>query len=83
MKRDATLRFLFNLQSGKCAYCKIEMDLSKTNADNAPTKDHILPKSKYPKLKRDKNNMVCACLKCNQEKGDMPVDIFLAKKVIK
>lgn len=48
-----------------CQYCGLKGD----------TIDHIVPHSKGGKTKLD--NLVCACKKCNQEKGDLCLGEFL------
>lgn len=75
MARKAGLRRTFNAQAGKCFYCAIDMSLNDYSGLHAPTRDHLLPKSKGGKL--DEYNTVCACWKCNQEKGDMPAAVFM------
>jgi len=44
-----------------CQYCGTKAGVM--------TVDHILPQSRYPDQKRNTKNMVCACKKCNIEKG--------------
>lgn len=39
------------------------------------TVDHFLPKSKYPELTYNSNNLYICCNKCNQNKSDDIVDI--------
>lgn len=80
MKRKKALRTLFNIQSGFCAYCDKKMDINKCNTHDAPTIDHILPKSKYPQLQHDPKNMVCACRECNNNKADMPLALFIRNR---
>lgn len=79
MRRKGRLRELFNLQGGLCAYCGTKMDINKCNTPNAPTLDHILPKSLYKSLAQDNFNLVCACRQCNNEKGSMPLSHFLVQ----
>ena len=80
MKRKPTLVKLFNLQGGLCAYCQQPMDITKCNTPNAPTIEHLLPQSRFKKLAKEHFNMVCACRKCNNEKGDMPLVVFIGIK---
>jgi 5-methylcytosine-specific restriction endonuclease McrA len=80
MKRKPTLVKLFNLQGGFCAFCERPMDLSKTNSDDAPTVEHLLPKSRFKKLAKDPFNLVCACRKCNNDKGDMSFAVFFKRR---
>lgn len=79
MKRKPALVKLFNLQGGLCAYCQEPMDITKTNSSNSPTIDHILPKSRFTKLSKEHFNLVCACRQCNNDKGDMPLVLFLGQ----
>jgi len=74
MKRKAQLCRLFNLQSGKCAYCHEPMTLS-LNCKNTATRDHVIPKSKL-KIS-DIFNMVAACSTCNSLKADLPLTVFM------
>lgn len=80
MKRKPLLVKLFNLQGGLCAYCETPMDINTCNRPNSPTIEHILPKSRYKKLAKEHFNLVCACRQCNNEKGDMPLVVFLGQK---
>lgn len=80
MKRKATLRELFNIQGGLCAYCERPMDITRCNTANAPTIEHLLPVSKYPELAKDIFNMVCACRECNNKKADMPLVVFIGRQ---
>lgn len=80
MKRKPTLVKLFNLQGGLCVYCQEPMDITKTNSDDAPTVEHLLPRSKFRKLAKEHFNLVCACRKCNNDKGDLPLVVFLSQK---
>lgn len=50
--------------SEKCAYCEARF-LAVSFGDI----EHILPKSKFPRLVVDWNNLTLACGKCNQHKG--------------
>lgn len=38
---------------------------------NVPHVDHIKPRSKYPYLELDGNNLQILCKKCNQDKSDI------------
>ena len=51
--------------ASKCAYCEGRIsDVAYTHIE------HKLPKSKYPKLVCDWENLTIACPKCNTNKGD-------------
>ncbi len=58
---------LYLNQKGRCAYCKQLMVLEGTGDDRV-TADHVIPKSKGGSGRR--KNIVAACYRCNQEKGD-------------
>jgi 5-methylcytosine-specific restriction endonuclease McrA len=65
-------------QGSKCHYCRKRI---KTNPlpvewDRRATIDHVVPLSAGGENKR--RNVVAACIKCNQDKGSMPADEFLA-----
>ena len=77
MKRKKPLRELFNLQGGLCAYCDTPMDMNSCNRPNSPTIDHIIPKSAGGCESRF--NKVCVCKQCNNEKGSMPLAMFLVQ----
>ena len=49
-----------------CQYC----------GEDGQTIDHVLPQSRYPNLKRELTNMVCACKDCNAEKGNQTAKEF-------
>lgn len=77
---------IFN-QKEECLYCGRKMDLRKTptgkqNPRNQVTRDHILPKSKgndfkYSLEKRECENMILCCRKCNMAKANKNVFQFL------
>ena len=79
MKRNPTLKKLFNIQGGICAYCDREMDYNSVNRPESPTVDHIIPKYIAPEMKDHEHNLVCACKQCNNEKGAMPLALFLVQ----
>ncbi|MBD2095118.1 HNH endonuclease [Trichocoleus sp. FACHB-591] len=66
-------------QNWKCACCSIQMGFGeKTYLANGdfmlepqhPTVEHILPKSLFPKLTLDKQNLVITCWACNKKKSN-------------
>ncbi|MBD2068912.1 HNH endonuclease [Leptolyngbya sp. FACHB-671] len=66
-------------QGWKCACCSKQMGFGeKTYLDNGdftlephhPTVDHILPKSFFPELTLDKQNLVMVCWSCNRKKSN-------------
>lgn len=59
----------FRRENGRCFYC--DRPLIYHHA----TMDHIKPKSQGGKL--EIGNIVIACFKCNNRRGDYPADIFL------
>ena len=58
----------------KCAYCDRDLLESRAITYFFSDRDHILPKSKYPSLVSDPNNLVPACAACNTVKGDWDGD---------
>jgi hypothetical protein len=59
--RNITLRQLYRIYDGICAYCHKEMPYS------AATRDHVYPRSKGGS--NDTKNIVLSCKKCNLKKG--------------
>lgn len=59
---------------GRCAYCKMPFNAANPHSPNYPTKDHKVPKSRGGMSGAD--NLVWACRRCNQEKGDMTVSEY-------
>ena len=51
---------------GKCQYCGTKVSMSDF------TFDHVVPQSKGGRTKWE--NIVVACYKCNQRKGDLPLE---------
>ena len=45
-------------------------------ASTAPTRDHVIPKC-HPLFPGDQNNVVIACARCNEARGDAPAILFL------
>lgn len=74
---------LRNRFNGRCFYCdrmtvlpprRPGSRLTKT----AATRDHIIPK--IAGGSDQISNLVLACNECNNERGSMPVDVFLKRK---
>jgi 5-methylcytosine-specific restriction endonuclease McrA len=68
-----------DLQNWRCGYCEQAMAFGEkiylANGDfelqpTHPTVDHILPKSLFPNLALDKQNLMMLCWSCNQKKGN-------------
>lgn len=66
-------------QNWQCTCCLQVMKLGQTiflaNGDfklqpNHPTVDHVLPKSLFPELALDKQNLIMLCWTCNEKKGN-------------
>jgi 5-methylcytosine-specific restriction endonuclease McrA len=60
MERDGCIR---------CAYCQADLIAETDDDKRLATIDHIIPIAKNGAM-WDKANMVSACLRCNQNKGD-------------
>lgn len=70
-------------QSGRCAYCGIQMQMWRYRKwrrvpRDAATLDHIIPKCRGGKHRRD--NLVAACYGCNNEKGALTGEEFMMLK---
>lgn len=59
--RNITLRQLYRIYDGICAYCHKEMPYAQA------TRDHVYPRSKGGS--NDVKNIVLSCKKCNLKKG--------------
>jgi hypothetical protein len=53
----------------KCVYCDRDLLENRDIAYFFSDREHVLPKSKYPSLEFDPNNIVVACAACNTIKG--------------
>lgn len=62
-------------QNWKCWWCKLPMT-KKQNRENSCTTDHIVPLSRGGP--RHGTNEVAACFRCNNLRGDLPAETFLA-----
>lgn len=65
----------------RCVYCGVVVQYTrlrkgKRQPSNKATVDHVIPRSKGGTWARE--NLVLACLKCNNEKADMDRDEFEA-----
>ena len=55
-----------------CAYCGVGLECGKPLS-----LDHLLPNSKGGS--NDQGNLITCCLKCNSERGDMDLDLWIDK----
>lgn len=69
----AELLNLFDLQSGKCPYCKVKLNKTGNNKYHS---DHVLPLSKGGT--NDISNIQLLCPKCNMSKHDKLPEEFAA-----
>ena len=60
-------------QHGRCYYCNDPF--GSFAEDKLPTKDHVVPRGKGGA--NSWHNIVIACLRCNNQKGDLSLDDFL------
>jgi len=56
---------IFRRDGGRCVYCRSTVDL---------TIDHVLSWARGGETEAD--NLVCACLVCNETKAAWPLDLF-------
>lgn len=64
---------LYRRFGGHCFYCDIETSCD-TSIDACPSRDHFVPRSKGG---GHGVNLVLACHRCNNEKGDLTGSAFL------
>ncbi len=57
---------IFTLQGGKCKFCSETLLLEKEIQ-----LDHDAPKSRFPELSQNINNLQWSCFICNQAKRDL------------
>lgn len=72
---------LFYKQRGLCYWCKGAMSLDCSNDDRSATREHLIPKSRggktfVKKSGRRQRNVVAACKKCNNSRGNMDAHVF-------
>ena len=71
-----------------CHYCRKELtqlpkrNTNKQNLKKIVTIDHVDPASKCDDV-LDSKNFVCACHRCNQDKGDMSYEEFTSTRFTK
>ena len=58
--------------NGKCAYCGLDL-LETTVKYHSGMIDRVLPKTNYPELEWDENNLALSCFTCSDLKGDYDV----------
>lgn len=69
---------IYERDGGVCSYCGKALDSSFPNDHpNAPTLDHVTPRSKGGSNCHD--NLVACCLACNRQKRDQEEDVFLVE----
>ncbi len=66
----------FHAQRGLCLYCGCEMEVGGGSLERA-TLDHIVARARGGPDTRE--NTCAACSRCNTEKGDMPVEDWIAE----
>lgn len=66
-KTPSNLRRMFLRERGRCFWCNKELTINGPR-DVAPTKDHVLPRSKGGTGKI--TNLVLSCHDCNGAKGN-------------
>ena len=68
---NETRKSLIKMTGGYCAYCESYIE------DGIPNIEHIIPKSKEPKLAYEYSNLVLVCPVCNLNKGDKYSEDFI------
>lgn len=58
--------------NGKCAYCGLDL-LETTVKYHSGVIDRVLPKTNYPELEWNENNLALSCFTCSDLKGDYDV----------
>ncbi len=75
--RRTLRRQLWDHQGGRCFYCGVPTELNAScSSDRLATLDHRIPRSAGGGRGA---NLVIACLRCNQLKGDLPEATFRAR----
>ncbi|WP_092084165.1 HNH endonuclease [Bradyrhizobium brasilense] len=79
---------VYNRENGRCFYCDVVVSLAarkwlqsnhpRARVLNAATFDHIIPRSRGGADSVD--NGVCACVSCNEARGDRPAVDFLYER---
>lgn len=73
-------------QGGLCGYCGIEIGFNDATKAQA-TLDHVIPKRAFrqegltEKAMNMEENLLMCCVGCNAEKADLPLSVFMAKKL--
>lgn len=68
----------------KCTYCGQAVNLKlSSRSPRSFSIDHIKSKEAYPKLAKQKSNMVISCKGCNSSKGTKTREQFLAEQARK
>ena len=68
--RANKLAALSEAQNHRCCYCGAEMTLQVRNAPNSATFEHVSPLSKTSWPAGAWENLVAACYRCNNMRGD-------------
>ena len=70
---------LWSAQEGRCRYCARPCEyMGDQKASTLFTIDHVLPRSLGGTGRRA--NLVGACLKCNTERQDKPIFVFVMER---
>lgn len=59
-----------------CYYCSVHLTRSGTRKPSSWSRDHLIPKSRGGS--NHPSNIVPCCLQCNNEKGSMTADEYIA-----
>lgn len=69
------LREMVRRQLNKCHYCQRQMNFINGSKSRA-TREHLVPKSRGGQ--DTYSNMRAACHRCNNRRGDLPYNVYLA-----
>jgi 5-methylcytosine-specific restriction endonuclease McrA len=69
---------VFEKTGGLCTYCHTNLQIDRPGAEDYMTVDHVIPTANGGKNHID--NMAPSCKKCNEEKDNLDLDVFLKQR---
>lgn len=73
--KKGVLQSLFDLQCGRCYYCRVQMTMRRKDGKNRATIDHYVPLALGGSNARE--NLVSACEDCNRRKANLTAEAYL------